>query len=122
MDLCGRLLLTIAGTEEEVGADASPLPASSYCLTRSPPILRLTLNSWEEGEGERLGEASDALRLAPLDRVGGAGISREAETAAAASAACLPACLIFLISAFVGRMIYPLLVLGRAGQLSWHAS
>jgi hypothetical protein len=41
--------------------------------------------------------------------------------AAAARAACLPACLIRLISAFVGRIMRPSLTLGLAGQLSWLA-
>ena len=60
-------------------------------------------------------------RLALLVEDKGVEVEREVNPATAAKAACLPACLILLVSAFVGLTMRPFLVLGRAGQLSWLA-
>ena len=79
------------------------------------PFRRLVPCSCREGVGEGLGEVP--AKSVPSLLVG-AGVRL---AAAADRAACLPACLIRLISAFVGRMMRPSLTLGLAGQLSWLA-
>ena len=79
VDLTGRPLLRAelaVGIEGEVGARVRLLPASSYCLTRSPRVLRLTPCGWEYGEREGLGEISVALKLAVPDELGKAEVSR----------------------------------------------
>jgi hypothetical protein len=77
------------------------------------PFRRLVPCSYREGVEEGLGVV--AAKSVPSLLVG-AGLRL-----AAAKAACLPACLIRLISAFVGRMMRLSLTLGLAGQLSWLA-
>ena len=71
--------------------------------------------------GDELGEVlvRSWLALPVVDK--GVEVEREVDPATAAKAACLPACLILLVSAFVGRTMRPFLVIGRAGQLSWLA-
>lgn len=123
VDLVGRLLLELAlevGTEGEAGVGVDWLSAFSYSVIRAP-FRRFVPCSCREGVGDKLGEVLVRSRLALPVEDGEVELERGVDPAAAAKAACLPACLILLISAFVGRTIRPFLVLGRAGQLSWLA-
>jgi hypothetical protein len=109
--LVGRLWLDILLDidTEEVGAEL--LPAFSYSVTRVPPLRRFTPcvdGCDESGLDMVLVELRSALPVGEAER--------EAVLETAAKAACTPACLIFLSSAFVGRMILPSITLGRAGQ------
>ena len=87
------------------------------------PFRRFVPSSCREGVEDKLDKALVRSRLALSVESTEVEVEREVDlaVAAAAKAACLPACLILLISAFVGRTIRPFLVLGRAGQLSWLA-
>lgn len=123
VDLAGRLLPELApevGTEGEAGVGVDWLPAFSYSVIRAP-FRRFVPCSCREGVGDRLGEVLVRSGLALPVGDGEVEVEREVDPAAAAKAACLPACLILLVSAFVGRTIRPFLVLGRAGQLSRHS-
>jgi hypothetical protein len=88
-------------------------------VTRAP-LRRFVPCSCKEGVGVRL-EVLVRSGLALVVRDGEVKAECGVDPVTAAKAACLPACLIFLILAFVGRTICPFLVLGRAGQLSWFA-
>ena len=77
-------------------------------------IRRFVPSSCREGVGDKLGEALVRSRLALPVKNKEIEVKREVNpaTAAAAKAACLPACLILLISVFIGRIIYLFLALG----------
>ena len=123
VDLAGRLLLELAlevGTEREVGVGVDWLPAFSYSVMRAPFRRFVPCSCWES-VGDELGEVLVRSRLALLVEDKGVEVEREVNPATAAKAACLLACLILLVSAFVGLTMRPFLVLGQAGQLSWLA-
>lgn len=113
--LTGRLLL---GPVLEVGAgvEVGVLPASSYSVMCAP-YGRLVPCGCTGGEGEGLGVRPAMLGLVSLLEGDEARIAVEA-----ARVASRPACLIRLSSVFVGRIMLPFLVFGRAGQLLWLAS
>jgi hypothetical protein len=119
VDLTGRLLLGLALEVRAKGGAGvvAWLPAFSYSVTRAP-FRRFVPCSYKEGVGDRLGKALVRSRLALIVRDSKVKVACGVDPTAAAKAACLPACLIFLILAFVGQTICPFLVLGRAGQLS----
>jgi hypothetical protein len=102
-----------------VGVGVAWLPVFSYSVTRAP-LRRFVPCSYKEGVGVRL-EVLVRSGLALVVRDGKVKAECGVDPITAAKAACLPACLIFLILAFVGRTICPFLVLGQAGQLSWFA-
>jgi hypothetical protein len=123
VDLTGRPPLKPAleiRAKGEAGVGVAWLPVFLYSVTRAL-FRRFVPCSCKEGVGDRLEEVLVRLRLALV--VGDSKVKVECgvDPVAAAKAACLPACLIFLILAFVGRTICPFLVLGQAGQLSWLA-
>ena len=127
VDLTGRPLLRPALEVRAkgeagvgVGVRVAWLPVFSYSVTRAP-LRRFVPCSCKEGVGVRLEEVLVRSGLALVVRDGEVKAECGVDPVTAAKAACLPACLIFMISAFVGRTIFPFLVLGRAGQLSWFA-
>jgi hypothetical protein len=115
VDLNGRLLPELILEVRAEGEAGVRVPVFSYSVIRAP-LRRLVPCSCKEGVGEGIGEV-----IVPSGAVSLAGGLRVRLAVAAAKVACLPACLIRLISAFVGRIMRPSFVLGRAGQLSWLA-